>query len=578
MNWWATQQRKTPRILPLALAGTVVSLFLATAALFTVQNSQQALLSATLHSSAWSAYQAQLEYVSARAQMERAAATPSRNALDTLRLRLALLRSHLPLLYEAEGEPIPEAATSLKGRVQRAEHMVDLQLSSLSTLAPNTLATAREIDGWLNELDAVGRILQGVLTGALADHSEADRREQELMMVPAVLPLTLLFLSGACLVGILLLNSRRVRDHLLASNVAAATVGAMETNLRRVIEAVPASTIIIDPRDNTVSFVNPAAEALIGRPLNHPDWGRLISTAFEVARLAEDPLGTLRMTFAKQDGDIVCLRGTVCSVIFDGRAQSLLVLTDNTRLRDADLHLLEAAKIAMLGEVATAIAHELNQPLAVIRMAIANAHRMLLEGDRDAIAGKLDRVSRQVERAKGIIDQVRRYGLIPSDGAERFSLRHAIELAIGFVAEQYRTAGIRLVIDLEIPPELKVAGRQALFEQVIVILLVNAHDAFNEKTAGHKSSVWLRARRDGSEVVIEVEDDAGGISDEMLLRLFEPFSTSKPAGKRTGLGLSLARSVLRDMNGQISGGNIWAGACFTVTLPISPAELARDAA
>jgi len=229
--------------------------------------------------------------------------------------------------------------------------------------------------------------------------------------------------------------------------------------------------------------------------------------------------------------------------------------------------------------MATAIAHELNQPLAVIRMAVANAHRLLAGGgERSIIAAKLDRVTTQVDRAKRIIDQVRRYGRMPSETGETFSLRQAIELAAGFVAEQYRSFGIRLAIQLDIPADLTVSGEQAIFEQVIVNLLVNARDAFDMQAPQRVRSVWLRARPDGERAIIEVEDDAGGISPDVMARLFEPFSSSNASAKGTGLGLALARSVVRDMHGQITAENVRNGACFTLLLPVAMPRRVREAA
>ncbi|MEP9375398.1 ATP-binding protein [Aquabacter sp. CN5-332] len=565
--------------MPLALIVTTVCLFAATTLLYIWQNQQRAVMSATVQGSGWVAYQAQLEYVKSRVEMERAVARPTGTALEALQLRLELLRSRLPLLYQAEEGKLLNEIASLKSGVQEFEVMLDTMLDRLPTLAPSEIATSEEIGTWLDTVEPLGRTLQSVLMAAVAYNGDLYRRERELAAMPAIVPLALLFISGASLAGVLLLQAWRDRQRLAAVEAATAALTAMEENLRAVIEAVPASMTVIDPRNDTVSFINPAAATMVDASPDHPDWQRLIRAALEAARLGDGPRGTLKMTFAKANGDVVSLCGTLCSVIFEGRAQTLLVLMDETRVRDADLQLLQAAKLATLGELSTAIAHELNQPLAVIRMAVANAHRMLAaDGDRTAIAGKLDRVSSQVERAKSIIDQIRRYGRIPSDSLDRFSLRHAIELAVGFVAQQYRASGIRLTIQLDIPPELMVVGEQALFEQVIVNLLVNARDAFQEKALDHVPSVWLRARSNGAEAVIEVEDDAGGIGEEMLLKLFEPFSTTKSVEKGTGLGLSLARSVVRQMNGQITAGNMWAGACFTVVLPVSAAVPAREAA
>jgi C4-dicarboxylate-specific signal transduction histidine kinase len=251
-----------------------------------------------------------------------------------------------------------------------------------------------------------------------------------------------------------------------------------------------------------------------------------------------------------------------------------------SKTRDAELQVMEAAKLAMLGEMATAIAHETNQPLAVIKMAVANAERLVANGaDSDAVSAKLTRISDQVDRIKRITDQVRRYGRMASRQEEPFDLSDAIGLAIGFVAEQYRGAGIRLKIDLDLPPALAVAGEQTMFEQVIVNLLVNARDAFEgERDSTVPPLVIVHAAIAGDGVIISIADNAGGIRPDMLAKVFEPFATTKPAGKGTGLGLSMSRSIVRDMRGDIEAANEGAGARFVIRLPIADTAVRRDEA
>jgi C4-dicarboxylate-specific signal transduction histidine kinase len=242
---------------------------------------------------------------------------------------------------------------------------------------------------------------------------------------------------------------------------------------------------------------------------------------------------------------------------------------------------MQSAKLATLGEMATAIAHETNQPLAVIKMAVANARRLILAGVvGDALLAKLARIDGQVDRVKTITDQIRRYGRPASRQQEPFGVEKALTLAIGFVAEQYRAAGIRLDIQLDLPDELRISGEQTMFEQVIVNLLINARDAIASADGDRPPPiVWVRAKVESETLLITVEDNAGGIRPDMLTKLFEPFRTTKPAGKGTGLGLSLSRSILRDMAGDIEAENVALGARFRIRLPIAiPQELGREAA
>lgn len=567
--------------LSIALIVTTIILFVATGILYLSQSRQRASLTATIRSSGWVAYQAQLEYVKAEAEIDRAALSPTPEALQNVGLRLEILRSRLPLLYNSDEGRLLQNFVRSKSEVQKFEVQLDGMLDRVPTLQPNAPSTSDTLRGFAEDLRPLGGALQNVLMRSVAYNEELFRRERAAADTPVIVPLVLLFISGASLGFVLFLQARRDRRRLDTVIDAQAAVVAMEENLRSIVAAVPACMIVVDPAENAVNFVNSHAALLIDPSPFHPEWRRFIRAALEAA--GDDvgqTFGALSMAYSRPQGDVVSLRGSLCRVIWEGRPQMLVVLVDTTAIRNAELQVMQAAKLATLGEMATAIAHELNQPLAVIKMAVANAKRLVLNGaSSDLVRAKLDRISAQVDRAKRITDQVRRYGRMPSEEAAPFQVRQALDLAVGFVVEQYRESDIRLSIDNDVPAEITVAGVQTMFEQVIVNILINARDAFEGRTSRFDfRMVSVRARCRGPEVIIEVEDNAGGIADDMLARLFEPFSTTKPADKGTGLGLSLARSVVRDMDGTITAENRPGGARFIVALPIGSTSHAQDAA
>ena len=246
---------------------------------------------------------------------------------------------------------------------------------------------------------------------------------------PEAWPSGVMFLACAMLVILLFLQelrgSRRRGDMLAAR--AAGT--AMEASLHALVEEMPAVIVIIDPAQAVISFINPVAAALIEGSPDHPEWRRLILAATEATSQAN---GRALVSFDLQraDGRAITLRGAQRPIVWDGRRQILLALADTTQLRDAELQVMQAAKLATLGEMASAIAHELNQPLAVIKMAASNANRLIASGAETAqIVAKLDRISDQIDRAKRITDQVRRYGRLPTQQTSGFALGRAIELA-----------------------------------------------------------------------------------------------------------------------------------------------------
>ena len=247
--------------------------------------------------------------------------------------------------------------------------------------------------------------------------------------------------------------------------------------------------------------------------------------------------------------------------------------SDITQLKVSQAQLVQASKLATLGEMATGIAHELNQPLGVIRMASNNCIKRIQKGSLDAeyLVGKLQRMSEQTERAAQIIDHMRIFGR-KADSTDRvFDIAQALRNACNLMSSQLNADGISMDQDLGVN-ELPVAGQQVMFEQVILNLLGNARDAIKsalEETDDHGQIFVSCSISKNRMVSIRVEDSGGGISEDVLDRLFDPFFTTKEPGKGTGLGLSISYGILQEMGGSISATNTPQGACFRVDLPIA---------
>ena len=245
---------------------------------------------------------------------------------------------------------------------------------------------------------------------------------------------------------------------------------------------------------------------------------------------------------------------------------------DITELKRAEAQVIQAAKMATLGEMATGVAHELNQPLNVIRMAAESSAERIEDGelDREWLGRKLERISRQTERAAAIIDHMRIFGRKADETPVEFHPRDAVEGALGLIGAQLR------LLDIEVETMFsercrKVLGHAVQLEQVILNLLSNARDAI-----GAKGRDRVEPRKIG--LIVEDSDDAlrlivrdtgGGIPEEALSRIFEPFYTTKEVGKGTGLGLSVSYGIVTDMGGTLEAVNTQDGAQFTITLPVA---------
>ncbi|HKY80055.1 MAG TPA: ATP-binding protein [Sphingobium sp.] len=240
---------------------------------------------------------------------------------------------------------------------------------------------------------------------------------------------------------------------------------------------------------------------------------------------------------------------------------------DVTREREDQRRLLHAAKLATLGELATATAHELNQPLNVIRLSADNARARLTAGKatEDYLEMKFGRIAEQTERAAAIIDHMRIFGRKPVERPEPFDLGEAVQSAVDFFAETARLKGYGL--DLAITPGLVVKGHAVLIEQVVANLISNAIAAFRT-TDAVEPQLRISVKRSDDAAVVEVADNAGGIPPDILPRIFEPFFTTKPGGEGTGLGLSISYGIISDMRGTLSVRNESGGATFSFELPV----------
>ncbi|WP_051270704.1 PAS domain-containing sensor histidine kinase [Pseudomonas vranovensis] len=244
---------------------------------------------------------------------------------------------------------------------------------------------------------------------------------------------------------------------------------------------------------------------------------------------------------------------------------------DNTQVRRTRQQLVQSAKMATLGEMATGLAHEINQPLNVMRMAVVNALKRLENGEAqvDYLQEKLTRIDAQVQRASRVVEHMRVFGRRSEVDQQLFAPWQAVEGALSLLADGLRGKGVDLRVDA--PQELlQVSGHQDQLEQVLINLLVNARDALLARREGGLLEPWiaLRLEQDERQVRLLVEDNGGGIDPRLLERIFEPFFTTKPVGVGTGLGLSVSYGIVDAMGGCLSVENAAEGARFCIELPV----------
>jgi two-component system C4-dicarboxylate transport sensor histidine kinase DctB len=238
-------------------------------------------------------------------------------------------------------------------------------------------------------------------------------------------------------------------------------------------------------------------------------------------------------------------------------------------LREKQEQLVQAGKLATLGELTTGVAHELNNPLNNIGLFVGNAIDLIELGmadtDAERILQELDNAMQQVRKATEIISHLRTFGRVASVSREPVAINQVIVSAISLMREQLRLRQIE--VDLQFPPEdVIVIGNAIQLEQVFINLLTNARDAM---ISVPRKVITITCARVGRRVDIRVSDTGPGIPAELGQRIFDPFFTTKEVGTGTGLGLSITYGIIKEHQGTIMVENrAGEGASFLIQLTI----------
>ena len=245
-------------------------------------------------------------------------------------------------------------------------------------------------------------------------------------------------------------------------------------------------------------------------------------------------------------------------------------------LRDKQEQLVQAGKLATLGELTTGVAHELNNPLNNIGLYVGNVIDRIRLGADDAepLVSDLEKAMEQVRKATEIISHLRTFGRAARVSIEQVDVDDVIERSLLLVHEQLRLRGIEVELEL-CPEELLVVANPIQLEQVFINLLTNARDALADSK---RKTIRIASSRDGEKIRIAFSDTGPGIPLELQQRIFDPFFTTKEVGTGTGLGLSITYSILKEYGGEISvHSRPGKGAMFLVELPFAGEEPPQEA-
>lgn len=356
-----------------------------------------------------------------------------------------------------------------------------------------------------------------------------------------------------------------------------------EKRYRSLVEQAPEAIIVV--LDGRIAFANGKAAEVFGAPALDALVGRHVHEVVRDddtlrTRIAQPPADSApaqlhEAQFHRLDDQPFWAEIAMAPVIYGRLSAWHVVVRDITARKQMERQLAQASKLAILGELAAGLAHELSQPMNVIRVA-AEAARMEDRAVPLAAATRehLDLIADQAARMGDIIDRVRLFARPSQVETGVFDAIAAARSAVTFMAPQVETDGIALDTYFEGEDGL-VDGVAVHVEQIVLNLLANARDSLGRRLAAgdHRRgwdpriTVWARRVPAEQRVIITVGDNGGGIPDGLTERIFDPFYTTKDVGKGAGLGLSICYALASAMGGSLTVHNEDGGAVFTLSLP-----------
>lgn len=236
----------------------------------------------------------------------------------------------------------------------------------------------------------------------------------------------------------------------------------------------------------------------------------------------------------------------------------MIIIRDISQRKRIETKQLHADRMANLGEMASGIAHEINQPLNIISMVM---DKIIFESDKTEIIDveflrvKSNKIFENIIRIRNIIDHIRAFSRSQDDFIlTAFDLNASIESAVSMIMEQFKHLGINLNLQLE-KQISQILGNTYKFEQVIINLLNNAKDAVIEKKnlleEYSELQIGIKSHQEDQFIIVEVTDNGIGISKEDINNIILPFYTTKDEGKGTGIGLSICYQIIKELNGTI---------------------------
>ncbi len=380
-------------------------------------------------------------------------------------------------------------------------------------------------------------------------------------------------ITGAMEMCLDMTNLKRLEDKLEKT----------EQRYRAIFNNIPNPVFVLDTDDLIILDCNKSVHTIYGYEKHELIDKSFLSLFKEPGEAKYDILiksnsELNQIKHVSKSGKILFVNIRISPYEYMERKVFLITTSDITKRLEVEQQLIQASKMATLGEMATGVAHELNQPLSVIKTASSFFMKKIRKKEPikdEILLTMVTEIDKHIRRATKIINHMREFGHKSDLRLEPVFVNAVLEKAFEIFSQQLKLRGIEVVWELEenLP---RVKADPSRLEQVFINLLINARDAIEDRWAGpppeeyekDAKKIFLRTKSENNKVIVEVEDTGIGIPDEIREKIFEPFFTTKEVGRGTGLGLSISYGIIKDCKARIQAvSSVGKGTCFVIEFP-----------